>query len=148
MTYSEELAKTTALAANERLHYPEVLREFGARLVHELVSCGVVDADRAAAIAATCIESVADSFGGQVIYMPKSLRVIAIRRWISMFDAYEEGKNVSEVAVQFGMGVHSVYKCLKTVRAMNRLRAEKGLPRLSPEVAEAEILQNLKEGGA
>jgi Mor family transcriptional regulator len=145
MTYSEELANTTALAANERLQYPEILREFGSLLVRELVGCGAVDADRAAAIAATCIESVAGSFGGQVIYIPKASHVIAVRRWIAMFDALEGGKKVAEIGVQFGMGVHNVYRCLATVRAMNRQRAEKGLPRLSSEMAEAEILQSLKE---
>lgn len=148
MTYREEQARATAVVANGSLQYPPLLREFGTALIRQLVACGAADEDRAAAIASTCLEELADLFGGQVIYLPKTTRLISLRRWVAVFEAQESGEKHSEIASRFGMGLHNVYKCLASVRAMNRQRAADGLPRLTSESVETEILRSLKAGSA
>lgn len=103
---------------------PQLLAELA-----EVISRALRDVDmpedRAAAVAATAIDHVIDLFGGQVIYLPKAARSKTHRRWQDMWDKFT-GHNHAQLAREFGMGVHNVYKVIATMRALNAKRVYGG----------------------
>jgi Mor family transcriptional regulator len=100
--------------------FPQLLTELAEVIARTLRDVDLPE-DRAAAVAATAIDHVIDLFGGQVIYLPKAARSKTHRRWQEIWDKFT-GHNHAQLAKEFGMGVHNIYKVIATMRALNAKR--------------------------
>lgn len=83
-----------------------------------------IEAARALAVGQSAAESVRAHFGGQVIYVPKAAQHQTRERWVSIWKEFD-GHNHAHLAQKYGMGVHAIYRILKTIRTEMRVAAVK-----------------------
>lgn len=112
----------TTVNAGPDAAYPELLRDL-AQLVAQAVQEAGIESARAAAIGETAAEHVRDAFGGQVVYVPKGAAFATRQRWERIWQDFT-GHNHNELAAQYGMGVHGIYKVLAIMRAEHARRAQ------------------------
>ena len=95
-------------------------------IVARALEAGGLDAARAGTVAESVAEEVRDQYGGQILYVPKCAALRTRERWARIWAAFT-GHNQAELAREFGMGVHSVYKAIAYMRAEHAARAQPSL---------------------
>lgn len=112
---SETMPRAPVARATAEAGTPELLRELADEVGRKLVEVGI-EAPRAAAIGQTVAEHVRETYGGQVIYIPKGAALAVQRRRDEIYAAYD-GTNINDLAHRFGMSAKQVYQNIALKRA-------------------------------
>lgn len=100
--------------------------EYGKTLLCELQSTSAslfveagFDAELADQVSNELIFRIAQSWGGQMIYIPKGRQFVASRRDKKIYAAFT-GKNIRELTVRFGLSAPYIYKIVQRMRELER----------------------------
>lgn len=100
--------------------------EYGKTLLCELQATSAslfieagFEADIADQVSNELIFRISQSWGGQMIYIPKGRQFVASRRDKKIYAAFT-GKNTRELAMQFGLSAPYIYKIVQRMREIER----------------------------
>lgn len=96
--------------------YPQLLADLAthvAKFLEERLGIPQTDAEAAGFNTA---EHVRELWGGQMLYIPEGVSFETRKRYEEIWGKFD-GKNVSELAVEYGLSVQQLYKIIRIMRA-------------------------------
>lgn len=94
---------------------PELLNHLYQKIQHLSQNVAELDEDTAKRLSVAISTMIVQDFGGEVIYIPKSLLMPLSGRDLKIFHEFD-GKNYNELANKYNVSVAWVYRIVKRVR--------------------------------
>lgn len=112
--------------ANLNGEMPELLLDLADRTARILQERIDIDQDLAAHVASELARNIAQSWGGQTIYVPQGLGMFAHERDELIYREFN-GTNHAELARKYKISMQWVYSIVKKMRAMKFKQMQPGL---------------------
>ena len=105
---------------------PELLLDLADRTARILQDRIDIDQDLAAHVAAELARNIAESWGGQTIYVPQGLGMFAHERDEQIYKEFN-GTNHAELARKYKISMQWVYSIIKKMRELKAREIQPGL---------------------
>lgn len=109
-------SRTNELLASIKDHATELLMKAG------------IDPEVAEMCGADLANHLADTFGGEQLYIPKAISYLSARRHEKIFKAWQAGVPPAELGRQFGLTQARIYEIIRNVRRYNLNSRQRVLP--------------------